>query len=194
MAAIVKNLPNLNEAIQHANEVLCRDGYTIAVTKEPGLLTGNLKEPVFLQLKFTNGEVRNIGITHLVHLTYEMGDGWDDKSFEAVARTTDQVVQAIIERVALFFKAKAEGLRIDENGTIFDFGHVNIRLHEHETFSVDDVVVSYKGTPLQLSRIKSEGIIKFIKLENGHTQLTDSVDRRKGKGIFIDTTGKIYRA
>lgn len=190
MSTVIKNLPNLNEAIQNANEIFCGKGYTVAATNEQV----NPKEPVFLQLRFTNGTVRNIGITHLVHLAYEMGDGWDDKSFEAVARTTDQVMQAIIARVALFFNAEAQGLYIDENGTIFDFNNSNVKLYENKTFSVDDVVVSYEGAPLLLSRIKSEGIIKFIKLENWHTQLFDSVDLRKGKGIFIDTTGKIYRA
>lgn len=162
-------------------------GYTVAVANEQI----NPKEPVFLQLRFTNGEGRNIGITHLVHLTYEMGD---DKPFEEVARTTDQVVQAIIDRVALFFNAEQQHLHIDENGTIFDFNNANIKLHEEKTFSVDERVVTYQEVPLLLSRIKSEGIIKFIKLENGHTHLFDSVDLRKGKGIFIDAVGRIYRA
>jgi hypothetical protein len=187
MSATVKSLPNLTEAIQNANQILSKSGYTVKVANEQV----TPKEPVFLQLKLPNGKFRNIGITYLVHLT---GNDWDKQPFEAMARTTDQVTQSIIDRVALFFKAKEQKLYIDKNGTIFNFNSANVKLYKDKTFAVDDVHVFFVGSPLLLTRIKSEGMIKFIKLDNGHTQLFDTIDRRRGKGIFIDTNGELYRA
>jgi hypothetical protein len=108
--------------------------------------------------------------------------------------TTDQITQAILARVELFFEAEKNKLYIDENGTIFDFQSVKVILLEGKTFSIDGTTVTLGGLPLVLSRIKSEGIVRFSKCKNGDTQLADGIDSRQGKGIFIDTAGKIYRA
>jgi hypothetical protein len=187
VTAKVASLPDLNEAIQNANKALHGNEYTVVVASKDV----NPKEPVFLQLRFNDGKTRNIGITHLVHLT---GNDYDNMPFEAIARTTDEVTKAILERIALFFYSEAAHLHIDQSGTIFDFGEANVKLHDDKTFSIDGRVVISGGLPLLLSRIKSDGIVEFLKLKNGHIQLFDTLDEREGKGIFIDTMGKIYRA
>ncbi len=187
MSMVTNCLPNLDEAVRKANGVLQEKGYTAVVVNEEV----KPKDPIFLQLRLSSKEARAIGIIHLVHLR---GENWDSLPLEEVVRTTDEVAQAIIERVALFFDAQARQLFIDEHGTIFDFNEVKVEVHEDKTFSVEDTVVRVGETPLQLSRLKSEGIVKFIKQGNGDTHLFDSIDQRQGKGIFIDTTGKIYRA
>jgi hypothetical protein len=56
------------------------------------------------------------------------------------------------------------------------------------------IPVTYNKTSLFLSRLNSEGVIEFLQRENGHTQLFDFIDKREGKGIFIDEKGEVYRA
>jgi hypothetical protein len=180
-------LLTLNEAIQTVNEGLVEKGYAVGFTNEKV----EPKEPIFLQLKYNNETTRNIGITHLVHLK---GSNWDEQPFEALARSTDEVVQAIVDRIALFFDAQARKLYIDESGTIFDFKEVSVILYEDKTFSIADKMVTFGEKPLSLTRLKSEGIIEFRQMENGHIELFDSIDKREKKGIFIDTDAKIYRA
>ena len=178
---------NLSTAIQKANKIIFEKEYIVAVVNK----TISPKEPVFLQLRYPDGKARNIGIVHLVHLR---GSNWDDMPFKEIARTTDQVANAILDRIALFFDAEARRLYIDENGTIFNFNKTHITPHKDKTFSVNDKSVTYAGIPLALTKIKSEGIVEFRQLENGHTELFDAIDQRKGKGIYIDNEGKIYRA
>ena len=187
MATILTASPNLRAALQQANKSIFEREYIVVAANEKA----GPKEPVFLQLKYPDGKTRNIGITHLVHLR---GSDWDDKPVEEIARTTDEVAKAIIDRIELFFDAEARQFYIDENGTIFNFSKTPVEVHKDKTFSVNEIPVTYAGASLLLTRIKSESIVEFRQLENGHTELFDAIDQRKGKGIFIDTAGKIYRA
>lgn len=193
MAVGIANLPDLNVSIQNANFVLNEQGLTVSVASHDG----NPKAPVFLRLTSNEGMgSRNIGIVHLVHLA---GSNWDKKPFEEIAKTTDQMAQSILDRVALFVDAEKHSLvnkdiLIDDNGTIFDFRNNDVRVNEDKTFSVDGTLVTFGDSPLVLSRIKSESIVEFRKLENGHTLLFDAIDQREGKGMFIDENGKLYRA
>jgi len=181
----IASLPDLREALQKANGVLSKSGHTVAVIDQ----STDPKQPVFLQLQ-TESRTRNIGITHLVHLT---GSDWSDRPWQEIARTVDEIAQAIVDRVALFFEAEKRGLLIDENGTIFDFKQVAVTVHKNGTFSVNGTLVTYLGTFLLLSRIKSEGIIEFTKMDDGSIQLFDKIDQRVGKGFFINLKGQIYR-
>lgn len=182
-------LPNLAEAIQKANTALSKNGYAVKVINQEV----KPKEPVFLQLQYADGKTpnRNVGITHLVHLR---GNDWDRMPYERIAKTTDQIAKAIVDRVTLFFAAEKQGLYIDENGTIFDFKQILVKRNEDHTFSVNNIEVTFGGKPFLLTLLKSEGIVEFRQLGNGHIQLFDGIDRREKKGIFIDTEGKIYRA
>lgn len=182
-------LPNLTEAVQKANIALSENWYTVTVTNQEV----KPKEPIFLRLQYADGKTpnRNVGITHLVHLR---GDDWDSLPYEAIAKTTDQIAKAIVDRVALFFAAEKEGLYIDENGTIFDFKQIRVKRNDDHTFSVNDIEVTFGGKPLPLTLLKSEGIVEFRQLPNGHIELFDGIDQRAKKGIFIDTAGKVYRA
>ncbi len=186
MLSAVNALPNLSSAIEQANRTFPQDEYSVRLAKE----VEGYKDPVYLELKFQDNSIRRIGVVHLVHLT---GSDWDNQSYEAIAKTTDQVAQAIIARVKLFFEAETQKLHIDETGTIFDFNKTNVQLREDNTFLVNGHVVTYQDKPVALSRIQSEGIVQFIQQEDGVTYLSDSVDQREGKGIFIDANGKIYR-
>jgi len=104
------------------------------------------------------------------------------------------VAKAIVDRITLFFDAERHSFHIDENGTIFAFTQIHLQLHSDKTFSVNDVLVTHKGSPLALTAIKSEGLVLFKQLENGHVQLCDTIDKRQGKGIYINKEGQIYRA
>lgn len=179
--------PNLRAAIQKANQIIFEKEY-IVVVADKGIYP---KDPVFLQLKYPNGKTRNIGIVHLVHLR---GSDWDNMPVKEIAKTTDEVAKAIVDRIALFFDAEARKFYIDESGTIFDFNTISIKLHEDTTFSMNAITVTYKGIPLALKKIKSEGVLIFRQQENGDTELFDTIDLRKGKGIYIDKAGKVYRA
>jgi hypothetical protein len=180
-------LPNLQAALYRANKMIFEKEYIVVAANEKA----GPKEPVFLQLKYSDGKTRNIGITHLVHLR---GSDWDNKPLSEIAKTTAEVAKAIVDRITLFFDAEAHKMFIDENGTIFAYSHIPFKLHQDHTFSVNGVMVTYQGIPLALTKIKSEGIILFRPLENGHVELFDTIDKRKGKGIFIHTDGSIYRA
>lgn len=186
MAIIAEIKTDINTSLERANEIFRVRGYSVRVRNEKV----EMKQPVFLQLVYADGTTRNVGITHLVHLR---GKDWDNLPLEEIARTTDEVAQAIITRVGLFFDAEKRGLYIDENGTIFDFNGVNIKIHEDKTFSIGDKVVTYNDSPLELTRIKGEGIVQFIPREKGIIELGDAIDKREGKGIFIDAEGKIFR-
>jgi hypothetical protein len=187
MTAITSASPNLRVALQQANKILFEREYIVVAKNEKA----SPKEPVFLQLKYPDGRTRNVGITHLVHLR---GSDWNDRPIEEIARTTEEVTKAIIVRINLFFDAESRQLYIDENGTIFNFNKIPLEVHANNTFSVKDIQVTYEGSALLLTRIKSESIVEFRQRENGHVELFDAIDQRKGKGIFIDTVGKIYRA
>ena len=188
MSALNPILPNLvEEALRIANQTCSKRGYSVVVTNEKI----EPKKPVFLQLQYPDKPALNIGITHLVHLR---GSDWDNKPFEEIARTTDQVAQAILSRVGLFFSAKESGLYIEENGTIFDFHDIQVTIHEDKTFAIGDTLVTYGGTPLSLTRLKSEGIVEFRKRDGGETELIDQIDKREGKGMFINGNGELYRA
>jgi hypothetical protein len=182
-------LQKLSEAVEKANIALSENGYTVTVTNQEV----KPKEPIFLRLHYADGKTpnRNVGITHLVHLS---GDDWDSMPYERIAKTTDQIAKAIVDRVTLFFAAEKQGLYIDDNGTIFDFKKIRVKRNEDHTFSVNDIEVTFGGKPLLLTLLKSEGIVEFRQLGNGHIELFDAVDQRAKKGIFIDTDGKIYRA
>ncbi len=182
-------LPNLAEAVQKANTALSKNGYAVRVTNQEV----KPKEPILLQLQYADGKTpnRNVGITHLVHLS---GNNWDSMPYERIIKTTDQIAKAIVDRVTLFFAAEKQGLYIDENGMIFDFKEIRVKRNEDHTFSVNDIEVTFGGKPFLLTLIKSEGIVEFRQLDNGHIELFDAVDQREKKGIFIDTEGKIYRA
>lgn len=186
MASVVK-LANLGKAISDVNTILTAQnrGYTVAVTNEKI----EPKEPIFLQVKYTDGKTRNIGITHLVNL-----EGDDFTPFEKIARSTEQVGKAILVRIDLFFDAVKRGHYITEGGTIFDFKETKILIHEDKTFSIKGIKVTFSGRPLPISCLQSEGTIEFRQMSNGDVQLYDHFDRRTGKGIFINTKGEIYRA
>ena len=182
------NQPNLAEAIQTVNELSSEKGYSVVVKNEKI----EPKNPIYLQLQYTDGSFQNIGITHLVHLK---GSDWDNKPFEEIARSTDEVTRGILDRIALFFDAKERGLYIDESGTIFDFNGINIKMHEEDkTFSIDDTLVTFGGKPLKFIYLKSEGTVNFVKLESGETELVDYVDQREGKRMIINLAGELYRA
>lgn len=188
MKTIPVTLPNLEEAVNRANTIFIQQkcGYIVTVTNKDI----QPKEPIFLQLQYTDKKTRNIGITHLVHL---IGNHWDAAPLETIARTTDQLTKAILDRIALFFDAERRRLYIDEFGTIFDFKNTKIKIYENKTFSINDMIVTYLEKPLPLTRLKSESIIEFKQMENGHIQLFDQLDRRTGKGIFMNSKGEIYR-
>ena len=187
MTTSVSILPNLKAAIYKANQMIFEKEYIVVAANEKA----DPKQPVFLQLKYPDGRTRNIGITHLVHLR---GSNWDKRPLSEIVRTTEEVAQAIVDRITLFFDAEALKMFIDENGTIFAISQIHLELHQDHTFSVNHVRVTHESIPLALTRIKSEGIVLFKPLENGHVELYDTIDRRQGKGIFINKEGSIYRA
>ena len=186
--SISVSLPNLDEAVQAVNKLSSENGYSVVVKNEK--IVPN--KPIYLQLQYADGSFQNIGITHLVHLR---GSDWDNKPFEEIARSTDEVAKGILDRIALFFDAKERGLYIDESGTIFDFNGINIKMDEEgKTFSIDDKLVTYNKKPLKFIWIKSEGTVRFEKLENGETELVDDGDQREGKRMIINLAGELYRA
>jgi hypothetical protein len=171
--------PSLIEVVEAANKILDEVG-TVAATSTSSNKHGFLK--------LTNKEgTRSIGIVHLLRFT---------GSPPFVYRTKDELVQAIVKRVNLYIQSEKEKrFYVDVNGTIFDFGKVKVERRIDNTFLVDGTQVTLKDNePLLLTRIFSEGVVSFVKLENGHVQLRDEVDKREKKGIFINTEGRIYRA
>ncbi len=188
MSAIAAPLPDLNQAVWKANQSLLQHGYAVQV-KNRVIVP---KEPIHLQLySLTDRSALPIGVVHLVHL---VGKDWAGQPFENLARTTDEVAQAILNRVTLFSGAQNKGFHIDENGTIFDFNRLNVELFSNQTFSIDGIPVTYEGSPIRLANLTSEGIIEFKRLENGCIHLDDKVDKREGMQIFIDKEGDLHLA
>lgn len=82
---------------------------------------------------------------------------------------------------------------INERGTILDFKDCKVVVEKDQTFSVEGWKVTYRGKEIKIFQLASEGIIEFLRLENGHIELTDSIDKREGKGMLVHE-GRIYRA
>jgi len=188
MSSITGSRPDVYRALEIANGILALRSIVVSsVTDEI-----RPKEPISLQITNSEtGKTRNIGITHVVHLKEP---DWDSQPFEKIARTTEQVASAIIDRIFLFYFAEAQGHHIHKNGTIFDFGQVAVELFDDGTFTVNKNLVTYAGHAILLSNFKSEGIITFRPLPSGDICLSDDSDHREGKGMFIDPKGEIYRA
>ncbi len=176
----------LNEALDSANKVCIPQGYTVR-TNHPQI---DPKKPVLLSLIYPDKAVRNIGVVHLVRLE---GDRWDLTPAEDLAKTTEEIAQAILARIQRFFEAEKAGLYIDENGTIFDFNNIDVRVHQDLSFSVKGHMVTLSGSKIPLSLLKSEGIIVFKEAAHGETELVDESDKRLHKGVYIDVEGNLYR-
>lgn|GEM_PF-3199701 len=176
------------QGFKNANEVLAAEGYSVSLA-EP--LKGE-KDPIFLALEDEKGDTHAIGIVHVVQLS---GKEWDTKKYAEIARTVDEVAESILTRVKLYNQCKADdSYHIMGRGSIFDFGSCDVNVEANGTFSVDSQKVTHLGEELLLSRLASEGIIKFVKDEaTSHIELVDTVDTREGKGIFINEKGEIYR-
>lgn len=177
----------LYEAVDQVNQQYEKDEseYRVEVTNT----TIDPKEPVFLQLKYSNGAIKQIGVVHLVRLE---GPDWDARPWETMARTIDQVRDSIFTRVRLYFSAVDRGLFINEKGTVLDFKDCKVVVGKDQTFSVDGWTVTYKGKAIKIFQLASEGIIEFQRMKSGHIELTDSIDQREGKGMFIHES-RIYR-
>ena len=156
----------------------------------PRTMSRDLKSPFFLNSPIPMEECVKLVLSIL--FTWKERTGIDPP-VEKLAKTTQQVAQAIKDRVALFLDAESHRMNIQENGTIFWLDRPVI-FNKDKSFSIGGNLVTYKGAPLLFSSLQSESILIFKKLDNGHTQLLDSIDHRKGKGIFIDLDGKVYRA
>lgn len=176
----------LNQALNEANKVCPQNGYEVN-TPHPYI---NPKKPILLALTYPDGTTRNIGVIHLVRLE---GDNWDLTPAANLAKTTEEIAQAILARIQRFFEAENEGLYLDENGTIFDFNGLDVRVHQDHSFSVKGHMVTISGSKCPLSLLKSEGIIVFKETESGETELVDTLDQRIQKGVFIDAEGNLYR-
>jgi hypothetical protein len=187
MAAVANSLPDLNEAVRQANSTLEKQGYKVSYTNKEI----KPKEPIDLSLE-QEGQKRNIGITHLVHLRDK---NWDQTQAEQMARTTDEVANSILARLHLFLYAeKQPHLWINKTtGAIFDFGDVGIQRNLDNTFSIGEIPVTYRGKLLTLDQPRSEGIMTFQRIANGDISIADGIDLRKGKRIFINSKGEIYR-
>lgn len=158
------------------------------------------KSPVFLQVKHENGEIEKIGCVHLVKLEGKnvKGKDWDMLPYESIKASREEVIEAIKIRLSLYWEAKKNPrLHIDpKRGTIYDFRKVDVILLEDGTFKINENVVrnDKDGQPIQLFWLITEGILRFIPQPNGHVKVTDGVDKREGKGMFIDLMGRLYRA
>lgn len=192
--AAVAALPNLDEAIEIANKLLALEKRNLTVTYKNK--PEDPKQPIPIQMKMPDGKIREIGIIHLVRLE---GKDWDAKPFEALARTTEQVANVIIERVNLTINlSNHKGNYFSSNGTIFEF-------NEFATVSVEGILlvgekpVTWKGNPLNIAKIQSEGKIIFVPGciypdKRTDLELFDSWDQRDGKGMYINEKNELYRA
>ncbi len=177
----------LTEALQIVNTSLST-GFSIGA--QP--LTGP-KEPVNLYRDYGNSTIRPIGSVHLVKLP-EI-DNWDSVPYENLARTIEEVSVAILARNDLFSQAEQRKLYTTDNGTLFDFKDIHVTIGENKTFSVENrAFTTFNGKLLSLNQFRSEGIIRFTKQDSGDIELADGIDKRKKKGMFIDSDGKMYRA
>jgi hypothetical protein len=185
MASIIGPGPDIYRALETVNEKLASRSIAVSALKD------EQRPEALIYLQITNsvtGETRNIGITHLFNLKAPDGDR---PPFETIARTTDQVITAIIDRISLFHLAEKQGLYINETGTIFDFGISAVEVCEDGTFIVNGNRVRWGGYNILLSYFKSEGVITFRTLPNGDIHLSDYTDHTEG--LFIDTIGEIRK-
>ena len=115
MNPIKGTLPELSHAIIEVNNILSEsvevnnilsespDNYRVVATNR------QLNTPVFLKLIYPkNGMkyslIRDIGCIYLVHL----GKGnLTDLPVETIAKTTDEVIKLILNRITLFFEGEA---------------------------------------------------------------------------------------
>ncbi len=186
MSSGINFADRLSQALEKANQVCASKGYTVSA---PHPFMGS-KKPVLLSLTYPDQTVRNIGVIHLVRLE---GDHWDLTPAENLAKQTEEIVQAILARIQRFFEAEKANLYIDENGTIFNFNNLDVRVHQDLSFSIKGRMVTLSGDKIPLSLLKSEGIIVFKEADHGETELVDEFDKRVHKGVFIDIEGNLYR-
>lgn len=172
--------PDIFIALEYANKALDSAEYTVELAKP---IESEHNDPVFLELVYADGTKRNIGITHHRHLT----DTPDD------FRTDDELGQAITRRVQLFIESEGKGLLINNRGSIYDFGAVDVKVLENGTFTVNGTLVTTNDKPLLLESIMSESVITFTQVGSELVQLVDPLDRRTGKGMFIRGDGVLTR-
>jgi hypothetical protein len=185
MATGITASPNLRAAFHQVNKTIFDEEYVVVAANK----TTNPKEPVYLQLKYPNGKTRNIGIVHLMHLK---GEEWDNAPFTEIAKTTEEVANAILARIIRFFAAEVRRLYIEDNGMIFNFHTVPVKIHANKTFSINGIRVTLEGSPFPLTHILSEGVIKFKQLKDGFIHLVNENGQRKDKGLYIDPSGIVY--
>lgn len=182
----------LTEALREANATCFEEEYSVHTTSEQI----DPKKPIFLSLSYNTGEIRPIGVIHLVRLE---GADWDATPAEALAKSVDEITQAILARIKLFLEMEEkqrsgyQHLYIDERGTIFDFNGVGVKLNKDHTFSIHGKTVALGDAALPINRLISEGVITFTPTEDGETELVDALDLRAKKRALIDMQGNFYR-
>lgn len=162
---------------------------------EADLKYGEPKHPVRLSLTKEDGSRQFIGMVRLIHTAGN--PEWSQLPYERSARTVEEVVQAILDRKALFDKSLAAGLFVSASGTIFDLsggqGRVTI---EEGILVVDGKKVTFGGRLFPISALDSEGVFQIsFTGRKDHLQISDGLESRPGKGLFVDpATGRLYRA
>ncbi len=151
------------------------------------------KFPIWISLQYPGKTLEPIGITHVVCLE---GENWDDIPWEKLARTVDQCAVVIKTQVQTHLAAMENpNILISDRGTKFDTSKLPITVEGPEKYLViEGKKVMQDGVPISINHLHSEGVITFVKLENGHYEMKDLVDKRVAKGMFVDLEGNLYRA
>ncbi|NGX39062.1 MAG: hypothetical protein KR126chlam1_00382 [Chlamydiae bacterium] len=161
-----------------------------------------LKEPIYLQLEINNNGKKHknpIGVIHLVRLEEFEGQKWDDTPWELLARTIDEIKEAIFSAAVIHIDAlpkyQAGEVLITDLGTkLYPNGNA-LSIDKEKYLVFEDKVVKYKARPLEARRILVEGTIQCRKLDNGDIALVNDVDQRDGMRMFIRTKdNEIYFA
>lgn len=178
----------LNTTLQQVNETLVKEGknYTVTTNEQKEL---SPKMPIFLEIAHQNKR-EPIGITHFMHLT----PNCDREDFSKVARTTDELANSILKAIEIHESAKkAKDVIITSVGTpFFKNGH-KIEIKGGILF-INDVQIHFNNKPLEAHRLTGEEGLTFNKLQNGHFEVQNPIDQRKGKGIFFKMpSGEVYR-
>jgi len=193
MAAAVSNHPHvdlLNKALEKANEQLSEQT-VIAYFSEPE----NGKSPAFLSLITQKDYPTPIGAVHVVHL---IGENWDEIPFDQLKKAVPKVAQAILKAVKINEEVKdRQDVLLTKRGVPLIIGENDIRIDDQGYLVIDGEIVTIRKNDkiikILAEKIVSEGKCHFIKLDNGHYEITDS-DKRSGKGMFINLEKVIIRA
>ena len=175
----------LDSALLKANTE--REGAEFACVKGSKIAA---RDPIFLEMN-VEGSKTPIGVTHFIHLV----EVSDNKTFDKIARSVDELAVSIVRAAEVYLSAEAEGAVINDHGTPFFSGDTTVIEIKNHILWIDGKPANVDDEPFQAKWLLGEEGVTFSKIENGDYEASSPMDHRGvGKRVLFDKdTLSLYR-